>query len=48
MICNRGIHGGIKEMGKGICPFCEKELQECKAIYELCCNNQDNIMINDN
>ena len=33
-------------MGKVICPFCEKELQECKAIYELCCNNQD--MINDN
>ena len=46
MICNGGIHEGIKDMGNVICPFCEKELQECKAIYELCCNNQD--MINDN
>ena len=33
-------------MGKVICPFCEKELQECKAIYELCCDNQN--MTNDN
>ena len=33
-------------MGKVICPFCEKELQECKAIYKLCCDNQN--MITDN
>ena len=46
MICDREIHEGIKGMGKVICPFCEKELQECKVIYELCCNNQN--MINDN
>ena len=46
MICNIGIHEGIRDMGNVICPFCEKELQECKAIYELCWYNQN--MINDN
>ena len=45
MICNIGIHEGLRDMGKVICPFCEKELQECKVLYELCCDNQN--MIND-
>ena len=46
MVCNIRIHDGIRDLGKVVCPFCEKELEECQALYELCCFNQN--LINDN